>query len=268
MKHWALLGTNPHQPLICIKKHPLHNEIRVALNKHRELRTPKQELLNIIYEVETRTTHKRLLGMKNRPLLPKVQDFMTITASKNVDAVVSFLNAGTACNFNYVSDLSTAFAYFSIPQNKFLAIQHQLKEVLFYLGLYNFVASTHTAISKAKEKSTNNSCAEDLEAIKRWNAYGYMSVAKMAIFHKIAVYGYKSVAKMAIFHKIAVYGYKSVAKMAIFHKIAMYGYKSVAKMAIFHKIAVYGYKSVAKNIHIDEGNSSYLFLCVSSDYTL
>ena len=163
------------------KKHPLHNEIRVALNKHRELRTPKQELLKIVCEVETRTTHKRLLGMKNRPLPPKVQDFMTETASENVDEVVSFLNTGTACNFNYVSDLSTAFAYFSIPQAKFLAVQHQLKEeVLFYLGLYNFVASTHTAISKAKEKSTDNSCAGDLEAIKRWNAYGYKSVAKMA----------------------------------------------------------------------------------------
>ena len=176
---FALIQTPPG--INIHKIHPLHNDIRLALNKHRDQRTPVHELRKIVQDVDTQSTSKKLLSMKNRPLPPKNQDFMTVTPNEKVDEVISFLNTGTASNFSYVSDLNTAFAYFSIPSIKTLSLQHQLKEeVLFFLGLYNFVAATHTAVAKVKERTPSSSASGDLESIKRWNAYGYKSIAKMA----------------------------------------------------------------------------------------
>ena len=109
---------------------------------------------------------------------------MTVTATEGSDDIISFLNTGTSSSHAYLADLITAHAYLSIPPLDNLAKQHYLKEeLLFYLGAYNHIATTHTALSIMKQElpsSINNNLHNSLEHTIRWNAYAYKSHAKIA----------------------------------------------------------------------------------------
>ena len=166
------------------KRHPLHEELRKALNKHRTMRTPRTSLYKIVKGFNAYESLIKINSYRDRPIYPKVSDFMTITTAENVDDIISFLNTGTSTAFTYLTDLNTAYSYLTTPSLNSLAIQHQLKEeLLYFLGLYNYVAASHTSINSLKQslpQSASNSLTEGLEHNIRWSAFGYKSFAKMA----------------------------------------------------------------------------------------
>ena len=167
------------------KKHQLHDELRKALNKHRNLHTPMNALYKILRGIDDFESLKKINSHKYRPLFPKVPHFMTVTSAENADDIIAFLNTGTSTAFTYLTDLHTAFSYLTTPSLNSLAIQHHLKEeLLFYLGIYNYVASSHTSIATVKQylpPSTDNTLTERMKHNMRWSAFGYKSFAKMAI---------------------------------------------------------------------------------------
>ena len=108
---------------------------------------------------------------------------MSVTASADTDDIIVFLNTGTSTNFSYVTDLGSAYTYLKIPSTESLALHHHLKEeLLFYLGLYNFMAASHISINLHKHgMSPNNENTDGMEHNRRWLAYGFKSMAKIAI---------------------------------------------------------------------------------------
>ena len=165
------------------KVHPIHNELRRALNKHRDERSSKEDVQKALRGIDTFHTLKRLKNQKDRPLPTKVSDFMTVTTAGGCDDIITFLNTPTAATFNFLADITTAFTYLSVPSLESLALQHQLKEeLLLHLGFYNHSAAIYNHLSTIKSATPSGSpLVEKLEQGMRWNAYGYKSMAKMAI---------------------------------------------------------------------------------------
>ncbi|KAK8378298.1 hypothetical protein O3P69_011057 [Scylla paramamosain] len=127
---------------------------------------------------------KRLATSKDRPLAPRVQRFLTVTAADTADSVITFLNLPTAASFNHFTDLPTAYAYLMLPQHHMLALFHSLKEeLLFLIGTYSFIAASLESLKPERNAIYTNlpSYSDWLTHNLRWSAYGYKSFAKMAI---------------------------------------------------------------------------------------
>lgn len=72
------------------RQHPLHEDLRKALNKHRTLRTPESQLIKLTKGEDFSSSVKKILSHKDRALLPKVPDFMTVTAAEGADELITF----------------------------------------------------------------------------------------------------------------------------------------------------------------------------------
>lgn len=171
-----------HDPptTVHFRKHPLYKELLEALNKHRVARSTKAQLLQAVKDVGAVSALRRIKNRKDGTVRPAVPQSITVTCPNGEDDILTFLNTGVARAYPYITDVGTAYTYFTLPTESTLAIQLSLKEeLLLHLGSYDLFASLHFADQTHQRQ--NPSCYSEVEVKTRLEAFSFKTAAINAI---------------------------------------------------------------------------------------
>ena len=182
----ATITTSPHPSFVHARRHPLHEDLKKALNKHRVNRTTRDHILKLLKSVEASEAKRKVKTFLEKPLTPKVPSFLNVTGIERADPILDFLNTKTSHSFDYLVDLQSMYSYLTKPTTDTLGVQHHLKErLLFYLSLYDTASAATIGIESLKTQmdattGVQQTITNTLEGLFHLHAFSYKSLAKEA----------------------------------------------------------------------------------------